>query len=131
MPAMRCIEAGQSDEPVCACLGTKISVGIASCNFDRSALDTSFFTFIVLVDLGLEVMFFCPTSVHTQEHLCPVLSIDAPTACMNTHDSSARVMFSAQHQRKFKLLDLFLKFGHGLSDFYLHAFIWLALQQFG
>src|SRR2546428_14193878 len=105
------IEARKPDESMRASLRAQIAIGVAPRDFDGGTLDACFFTLVVFAHFGFEVVTFCPTQIHAQKHLGPILRINAATTCMDTDDGVAFVVFPTQHQCELALLNLSLESG--------------------
>src|SRR5437763_1129684 len=116
---------------MCAYLRAQVTIGIAPGNFNCGTFDTCLLTFVILVPFGTEFMSLGPTQVHTQEHRCPVLSINAATASVNTDNGIPLVVFTAQHQSELQFLYFLFERGYRLRNLGLQFFIWLLFQQMG
>src|SRR5579863_6076227 len=103
MPTMCGIKRRKPDEALRANFRPQIAIGIASCHLNRDTFQARFFTLAVVVNLCAELMSFGPTQVHTQQHLRPVLRVNAAAASMNTENSITFVVFATQHQRELQL----------------------------
>src|ERR1700730_14799931 len=100
MAAVRGVERRQADQALRADLRAQVAIGITPRDLDGYAFKAGFFTFTIVVDLGAELVAFGPAHVHAEEHLGPVLRIDAAAARVNAQDGVALVMFAVEHERE-------------------------------
>src|SRR5262249_16938555 len=84
------------DEPVHAGLGLHVAVRVRALDGERRALDPGALAGLLLEQLGPEAAALAPAEVHAEEHLGPVLRLEAAGAGVNLDDRVPGVVLAAE-----------------------------------
>jgi hypothetical protein len=78
-------------------------------------------------------MCLCPTQIHAQDHVCPILCLGTACARLNIDERVSDVMLAAEHAPKFQATYLLLEARKVIDEFFDRAgviFFQRHLQQF-
>ena len=99
------VEGRDADQPVHAGLGLGVAVGVRSLEAERRALDARALPRLKLEQLRLEAASLRPAQVHPQQHLGPVLRLEAAGAGMDLDDGVAGVVLAAEELLELELVE--------------------------
>ena len=128
---MIAVEGRQAHQPMNSFFGLEVAIGRLAINLQRGALYARFFALREVKHLSMIAVSLGPAQVHSQQHLAPVLGVNASSARLYRKDGWAVViragegkldLFVLQHpEEALRLLaELFLQGGILLAERQVH-----------
>src|SRR5215470_3993926 len=105
MPSSCRIKRGNTHQTMHAVLCFEIAESIAPCDLEGRTFDTCFFAWLEVEDVVRIPMRLCPTDVHAQQHVRPVLRFCASCPGMDGQQSISRIHLSAQQRFQLKMFN--------------------------
>jgi hypothetical protein len=93
------------------------TVGVQSPQFDRSVLDTGFFTRGRIKEFDAETPSFAPAKIHPTEHFREVLCVDSAFTGVHDENGVRAIVRAVERELKLELVKPLLQCFGLLSDF--------------
>ena len=90
------IKGRNTHQTVNTILTLQETIGIVAFNHNICRLQAGFVAFLVVHDLIGEAVRFCPTGVHTVEHLTPVLCLCTAGTCLEGHQGIILIIITGE-----------------------------------
>ena len=79
--------------------------GILAVHRKRRRLQARFFARLIVIENRFETLALCPSQIHAQQHVSPILRLGAARAGVDRHDGVARIVFPREQRLGFEFIE--------------------------